>query len=123
MHYSDNIPIYIQIVEDIKEQIMTGELEELEKLRSVRDYAAYYEVTTLTMQRAMATLEAEGITSVRKGIGSFIKEGIKKYLLNSYHQNMTRDYISKMRNIGFHDEEIIAAIKEGIGHESDVDHI
>ena len=78
--FQDNIPIYIQISNDIKEQIIRGNLNDCAKLPSIREYSVIYEVTTLTIQRAMQHLEQDGIIQIRKGIGSFIIDGSKSIL-------------------------------------------
>ena len=77
MGFQDNIPIYVQIADDIKNEIISGKLQAMDKLLSVRQYSAKYQVTALTIQRAVALLESEGIIHTQKGVGSFV---------NSNHQ-------------------------------------
>lgn len=57
MIFQENVPIYVQIANDIKDKIIAGKLAEGEKLSSIREYSIDYEVTALTMQRALACNE------------------------------------------------------------------
>ena len=66
MAFQDNIPIYVQIADDIKNQIVRGSLPEEEKLGSRREYSARYQVTALTVQRGIQLLEHQGIITTRK---------------------------------------------------------
>ena len=50
MEFQSNIPIYLQIMDDIKQQIVSGKLKPGDKLASVRDLAMHYGVNPNTMQ-------------------------------------------------------------------------
>ena len=60
MAFQDNIPIYVQIADDIKNQIVRGSLPEEEKLGSIREYSARYQVTALTVQRGSSFWSIRG---------------------------------------------------------------
>lgn len=117
MNFTTNSPIYLQIAEDIKRQIISGAIKEGEKLPSVRDYCQIYEVTGLTMQRAMAKLEAEGVTYAQKGVGSFVCTGIAAALAKRESGAMVKAFTEKMCEMGYSSEEIISAVKEELEHE------
>ncbi|MBQ2369863.1 MAG: GntR family transcriptional regulator, partial [Peptococcaceae bacterium] len=59
MEFQSNIPIYLQIMDDIKQQIVSGKLKPGDKLASVRDLAMQYGVNPNTMQKALSELEWE----------------------------------------------------------------
>ncbi|MBP3488950.1 MAG: GntR family transcriptional regulator [Roseburia sp.] len=65
-------PIYEQIMEQIKKQIMQGELREGDALASVRVLAKDLKVSALTVKKAYDLLEEEGLISTVHGKGSFI---------------------------------------------------
>lgn len=58
--FSENAPIYLQIIEYIKTRIATGEYRAGDKLMPVRDLAAEAAVNPNTMQKALTELESEG---------------------------------------------------------------
>ena len=66
------VPIYRQVIEQIKHQIMAGQLLEAQQLTSVRDLAAQLRVNPMTISKAYAMLEADGLLERRRGIGLFV---------------------------------------------------
>ena len=72
-HHS-GVPIYRQIKDQIREQIMAGRLKEGEQLVSVREMALQLKVTPVTISKAYSAMEAEGLLERRRGIGLFIAE-------------------------------------------------
>ena len=69
-HHS-GVPIYRQLIEQIRRQIMSGQLGEGEQLMSVRELAAQLRVNPMTISKAYALLEVEGLVERRRGIGLF----------------------------------------------------
>jgi DNA-binding transcriptional regulator YhcF (GntR family) len=117
MKFYDNIPIYFQIANDIKEKVIREQIKENHKLPSVREYCAIYEVTSLTMQRALQLLEAEGIIRTKKGVGSFIAEGSRSGLQDQMIQEQVKEFINRMKNMGLSKDTIITLIMEELGDE------
>ncbi len=70
-HHS-GVPIYRQVIEQIRRQIMAGQLSETEQLMSVRELAAKLRVNPMTISKAYALLEVEGLLERRRGIGLFV---------------------------------------------------
>lgn len=69
-HHS-GVPIYRQVIEQIRRQIMAGQLAEGEQLVSVRELAAQIKVNPMTISKAYALLEVEGLVERRRGVGLF----------------------------------------------------
>ncbi len=81
-------PIYRQVIEQIRQQIMAGQLAEGEQLISVRELAAQLNVNPMTVSKAYSLLELEGLIQRNRGIGLFVaklrqdkKERVKTRLL------------------------------------------
>ena len=74
LDYRDGRPIYIQIVDDLRQQIALGVLPPGEKLPSVRDLAAQLSINPNTIQRAYRQLEMEGWICTVSGKGCFACE-------------------------------------------------
>lgn len=72
LDYRDSSPIYAQIFEGYRDQIMTGVLQPGEKLPSVRELAAELTINPNTIQRAYRQLEAEGWILTVPGKGCFV---------------------------------------------------
>ena len=72
LNYRDARPIYTQITDNFRSQIITGVLREGEKLPSVRDLASQLAINPNTIQRAYRELEAAGWIASVAGKGSFV---------------------------------------------------
>ena len=70
---SSGVPIYEQIEEQVKSQIMTGELVEGEALPSMRVLAKDLKISIITTKRAYEDLERDGVIESITGKGSFVK--------------------------------------------------
>ena len=70
---SSGVPIYEQIEEQIKSQIMTGELVEGDALPSMRVLAKDLKISIITTKRAYEDLERDGFITSVTGKGSFVK--------------------------------------------------
>ena len=69
---SSMVPIYEQIMEQIKAQIISGELKENDILPSVRTMAKELKISALTVKKAYDNLEAEGMTVTVHGKGTYV---------------------------------------------------
>ncbi|WP_044641804.1 GntR family transcriptional regulator [Risungbinella massiliensis] len=67
-------PIYEQIIKQVKELILTGQLSEGDALPSIRQLAKDIQVSVITTKRAYAELEKEGFIYSIVGKGSFVSE-------------------------------------------------
>jgi len=88
-HHS-GVPIYRQVIRQIRQQIMTEGLKEGGQLETVRELAARLKVNPMTISKAYSFLEAEGLVERKRGIGLFVskvkkgqRDKIKARLLNN----------------------------------------
>ncbi len=70
-HHS-GVPIYRQVVDQVRDQIMAGRLDEGDQLMSVREASAMLRVNPMTVSKAYSAMEAEGLLERRRGIGLFV---------------------------------------------------
>src|SRR4030042_7045891 len=70
-HHSGQ-PIYRQVIDQIRRQVLAGQLREGEQLPSVRDLAAHLRVNPMTISKAYSLLEMEGLLERRRGVGLFV---------------------------------------------------
>ena len=70
--FNNERPIYIQLVETIRVQIVSGKLKSGERLPSVRELALTAKVNPNTMQKALAELEDEGLVYTERTNGKFV---------------------------------------------------
>ena len=70
-HHS-GVPIYRQIIDQVRQQIMAGQLPEGFQLHSVRDLARHLRVNPMTVSKAYAILEIEKLVTRTRGVGLFV---------------------------------------------------
>ena len=112
-------PVFLQIMEKLKLDIVTGAYRPGDKLPSVRDLAGEAAVNPNTMQRAFSELEREGLVYTQRTNGRFITEDIA--MISQLKEQMALDAISKfldsMRQLGFSGEETLTLLKEALKEE------
>ncbi|MDQ2623696.1 MAG: GntR family transcriptional regulator [Actinomycetota bacterium] len=74
-------PIYLQIAEQIREQVVSGALAEDEQVMSTTQYATTFRINPATAQKAFAELVEEGVLYKRRGLGMFVAPGARARLL------------------------------------------
>lgn len=110
--FRNDMPIYTQIVEQIKVAIVRGEYSSGERLPSVRDMATEAGVNPNTMQRAMAELEREGLVFSQRTSGRQVTENLElikdaKLSLAAKH---LESFMNAMGELGLGQDEIIKLI-------------
>ena len=72
--FQTDTPIYLQVVEEVKSQILSGQLHPGDKLESVREMASRLQVNPNTIQRAFLELEHQGFIVTQRAVGRFVSE-------------------------------------------------
>jgi DNA-binding transcriptional regulator YhcF (GntR family) len=112
--FQSNVPIYLQLVNNFKHRIVSGDLKAGSKLESVRDLAISFEVNPNTMQRALAELERDGLVYADRTVGRFItenKELIFK-MRESVAQGIISQFIQEMKSLGYTDKEAMEMFRK-----------
>ncbi|MFC9689927.1 GntR family transcriptional regulator [Kribbella sp. NPDC056951] len=78
--FDERSPIYLQIAEQIKNDIVTGTLAEDEQVMSTNQYAAFYRINPATAAKGFAQLVDEGVLYKKRGIGMFVSPNARQLL-------------------------------------------
>lgn len=103
------VPIYEQIVDQIKMLIRNGELKENDNLPSVRTLSKELKISALTAKKAYDNLESEGFTVTVHGKGTYVAATNTELLLEEQKKELEADLeqaIQKGRRCGISDEDI-----------------
>lgn len=103
------VPIYEQIVDQIKMLIRNGELKENDNLPSVRTLSKELKISALTVKKAYDNLESEGFTVTVHGKGTYVAATNTELLLEEQKKELEADLeqaIRKGRRCGISDEDI-----------------
>ena len=116
---SNDRPIYLQLMERIQQDIVSGVYSPGDRLPSVRELALEAAVNPNTMQKALSELERSGLVYSQRTSGRFITEDetMLKQLKSQLAEENIRDFFEKMRQLGFQTEETLALIQETVKEE------
>lgn len=109
INHSSMIPIYEQLIDQIKTLIRQGELKENDNLPSVRTLSKELKISALTVKKAYDILEDEGFTITVHGKGTYVAAMNANFLLEEQKKELEADLeraIQKGRGCGISDEEI-----------------
>ena len=117
--FSNDAPIYTQLIQQVKVGIVTGAFPPGERLPSVRDLATEAGVNPNTMQRALAELERDGLVYSQRTAGRFVTED--NTMINTAKRSLAerhvKTFLEAMLRLGFQREEIIELIERELGEE------
>ncbi len=107
-------PIFIQILERIRMNIISGKYQPGEKLPSVRELAAEAAVNPNTMQRAFAELERAGLVYSRRTSGRFITEDQEmiERLKTDIAKEKIKVFLESMQQLGYGKEQILLLMQQ-----------
>lgn len=112
-------PIYLQIIERVQMDIITGRYQPGDKLPSVRDLAQEAAVNPNTMQKALSELERSGLIYYQRTSGRFITED--KELIHQMKKELAAAevsaFVAHMKQLGITPEEIRQLLAETIEEE------
>ena len=93
---SSMVPIYEQIVDQVKAQIISGELKEDDNLPSVRTLSKELRISALTVKKAYDSLEQEGFTVTIHGKGTYVEEELTEVIRKAKRYGLSEEDIREM---------------------------
>lgn len=106
---SSMIPVYEQLMEQIKSEIINGELKETEGLPSVRAFANELKISALTVKKAYDKLEEEGFVVTVHGKGTYVAATNRQLEAEARKKAVEEDFamaVSRAKAVGMDDSEI-----------------
>ena len=114
--FNDDKPIYIQVREQIEDQIINKQLNAGDQAPSTNQLVNYYKINHATVSKGINQLVEEEILYKKRGIGMFVAEGAREKLLEKRRKTFIEDYIYELveeaNKLEISYEEIIAYIKD-----------
>ncbi|MFC1737730.1 GntR family transcriptional regulator [Planctomycetota bacterium] len=112
-HHS-GVPIYRQVIRQIRQQIMTDGLKHEDQLETVRDLAARLKVNPMTISKAYSFLEVEGLVERKRGIGLFVAK-VRKGQRNQIRAKLLNSIVNKAAitaiQLGVSEDKAIESLK------------
>lgn len=114
MEYNSGLPIYLQVIHELKKKMIKGDLKPGEKMPSSRDLAVQFKVNQNTAARIYREMEQKGYCFTRRGIGTFVSEdqSLFEELKQEMAEELLQNFIKEMKDLGFQKEDILSRIME-----------
>ncbi|MCR4568759.1 MAG: GntR family transcriptional regulator [Pseudobutyrivibrio sp.] len=114
MNFNSNAPIYLQVVDAIKLDIINGRLKAGDKLPSGRDLAVKYTINPNTAARVYQELERQEICFTKRGMGTFVTEDQERIKLckSQMAEETLTSFLLSLNDLGITKEEAIEMINE-----------
>lgn len=117
---ASGLPFYRQIEDQIADLIRTGRLPAGTRLPSVRDLANQTMVSLITVRRAYADLDRDGLIELRQGQGTFVAEGFAAASADRAHaeaEDKLVQAVVQARQLGLSDDEIRRVVDDALAPE------
>jgi GntR family transcriptional regulator len=118
LDFRSGVPIYAQIVEQVRQKVAGGELRQGDQLPTVRLLATDLRVNFNTVARAYRLLDEAGLISTQRGRGTYIWEQPSDETLQKLRreglQGLTHHYLSEAARLGFNPADVQEAVSAGL---------
>ncbi|ALX48859.1 GntR family transcriptional regulator [Lentibacillus amyloliquefaciens] len=113
--FDDNKPIFMQVREEIEDQILNDQLKEEDQAPSTNQLVNFYKINHVTVSKGITQLVDEGILYKKRGVGMFVAEGAKGKLIQKRKEAFVDDYVlllvQEANKLEISETEIISLIK------------
>ncbi len=114
IHPGDELPIYRQIMRQIREAVVAGRIKTGEKLPSHRELAEQLVIAPLTVKKAYDELEQLGFLETQRGRGTFVCDKLPRFRVEEQRAAMeaaARQLLSLAHLVGLRFDEVVAMLK------------
>jgi GntR family transcriptional regulator len=114
------VPIYLQIVQDVKHQVATGVLKPGEQLPTVRELAATLRINPNTVARAYDQLDTDQVITTQQGRGTYVRDhpdhAHLSYVRHEKLRTLAESTVGQALSLGYTNEEVRAALDAALVH-------
>ncbi|QOR72646.1 GntR family transcriptional regulator [Ruania alkalisoli] len=109
-------PIYVQIADQIRSDIVAGRLQDGDQVMSTTQYAQTYRINPATAAKAFTELAGDGVLHKQRGIGMFVAEGARERLRSARRESFLADrltpVVQEARELGMSTDELLNHIRK-----------
>ncbi len=112
MDYENNIPIYLQVINRIKKDMIQGKLPMGAKLPSTRDMAVQYHINPNTAGRIYKEMEQQNMCYTKRGLGTFVTEDATVFaaMKEAMADEVLETFIKEMKDLGYTKDEVVTVV-------------
>ena len=117
LHLNPNsgMPIYRQLLQQLRQRIVSGQLVRDEQMPSVRDLSAEIKVNMLTVAKVYQLLESEGLVETRRGLGTFVAGGHETRSVAERRKliaDAVEQVVAEAQHLGLDEGEVVKMIHQ-----------
>ena len=114
MEFNSRIPIYLQVIDNIKKQLVTGKIPRGSKLPSTRELAVEYNINPNTAARIYKEMELMNICYMKRGLGTYATESKKKIdeMRSDIKSCVIENFIAEMTELGYSRRQMVQEIEK-----------
>ena len=112
LNTGSGIPIYRQLIDQIKQAIRMNLLKSNQQLPSVRSLAGTLQINPMTISKAFAQLELEGVLIRKRGVGMLVAKQQQGQDIAESIEEPLNQFIQSARAENFNDEDIITLVQQ-----------
>ena len=113
---AESLPIYVRIIQGVKDAILSKDLKEEQQLPSTTYLSSKYKINIATVNKAINALVDEGLVYKKRGIGMFVKKGAVEKLVAERRQTFKENYIvatlKEAKRLNYTTDELQQVVKE-----------
>ncbi len=117
MTFQEELPIFLQLAEQLKEGILSGAYPEESQIPSITEYSVAYKINPATALKGINLLVDEGLVYKKRGVGMFVSSGAREVLQGQRRERFYEDYVERAvreaKNLGLTAAEVTALIERG----------
>jgi DNA-binding transcriptional regulator YhcF (GntR family) len=107
-------PLFVQIAEQVENEIIGGALPEGAQIPSINEFAAFHRINPATALKGVTRLVDDGVVEKRRGIGMFVVHGARERLLQQrrarFGDQYVRPLLAEADKLGVAPEELVAMV-------------
>ena len=119
--FDDRSPIYRQIADQVKAEVVSGALGGDEQVMSTNQYAAYYRINPATVAKAFQQLVDERVIYKKRGIGMFVsptaRDALRAQRRERFFSDVVDPMVAEAKAVGIPIDEVVARIRQLDGKE------
>jgi len=119
--FDDRSPIYRQIADQVKAEVVSGTLDGDQQVMSTNQYAAFYRINPATVAKAFQQLVDEQVLSKKRGIGMFVsptaRDALRARRRETFFSDVVDPMVAEAKAVGVPLAEVVARIERLAGKE------
>jgi len=119
--FDDRSPIYRQIADQVKAEVVSGTLDGDQQVMSTNQYAAFYRINPATVAKAFQQLVDEQVLYKKRGIGMFVsptaRDALRARRRETFFSDVVDPMVAEAKAVGVPIAEVVARIERLAGKE------